>query len=124
MGEELGGGLEVGAGRAAGLRVRAVLLRGGGPQYPLGKVSAGLGGEPVLDPFGVCGGCGRVEAEQLALDVHSGLAVALELGADGGVVEVGVEVGHLGAGVAQQALDDVLGDTLVINRVPSVCRSW
>ena len=38
------------------------------------------------------------------------LAVALEGVADGAVVDLGVAGGHPGAGVAEQLLDDVLGD--------------
>ena len=44
--------------------------------------------EAVFDPLGVGGDRGRVEAEAAAFDVDAGLAVAFELGADGGIVHV------------------------------------
>jgi hypothetical protein len=67
----------------------------------------------VLDPLGIGGERVRVEAEQAALDVDARPAVALELLAEGGVVQMGVGSGHLRAGMAEQALDHVLGDALV-----------
>ena len=77
--QELGGGLEVRAGQTR-VGVRAVLLRGAAA-VPVGQ-GVGCSGEPVFDPLGVRGDRGRVEAEPAALDVDSGLAVPLELGAD------------------------------------------
>jgi hypothetical protein len=70
-------------------------------------------GEVVFDPLGVSRGGVGVEAEKLAFDVDPALAVALELFADGAVVEVGIDRGHLGADMAQEALNDVLRDPLV-----------
>lgn len=68
--QELGGGLEVGAGQA-GVGVWAVLL------WRAAALSVGQGvgcsGEAVFDPLGVGGDRGRVEAELAALHVDSGL---------------------------------------------------
>ena len=74
---------------------------------PVGQ-GVGCSGEAVFDPLGVGGDRVRVEAEQAALDVDPGLAVPFELGADGGVVQMGVDGGHPRAGVAEQSLDHVL----------------
>ena len=109
-GQELGGGLEVRA-RQAGVGVRAVLLRW--PAAVPVRQGVGCSGQPVFDPFGVRGDRLRVEAEEVAFDVDSGLAVAFKLGADRGVVHVGIG-GHLHrAGVAEQARDDVFGNARV-----------
>jgi len=67
----------------------------------------------VLDPLGIGRQGLRVEAEEPPLDVHTALAVALELLAHRGVVQPGINGGHLRAGMAQEALDDVLGHALV-----------
>src|SRR5664279_2337266 len=51
---------------------------------------AGVGGagQSVFDPLSVRGRRLRVEAEQLSLHADPGLAVAFELGPDGGVVQL------------------------------------
>ena len=55
-------------------------------------------------------GAAGSKSRTLSGDVDAGGLVALEGLAHGVVVEVGVDAGHLGAGVAEDALDDVLGD--------------
>src|SRR5664279_996001 len=73
---------------------------------------AGVGGagQSVFDPLSVRGRRLRVEAEQLSLHADPGLAVAFELGPDRGVVQLGINGRHLRPGMAQQSLDDVLGN--------------
>jgi len=106
-GQELGGGLEVGAGQAC-VGVWAVLL--GRPAAVPVWQGVGCSGQLVFDPLGVGGHRLRVEAEEPAFDVDSGLAVAFKLGPDRRVVHVRIGGRHGWAGVAEQALDDVFGN--------------
>lgn len=105
--EELDGGLEVGTGEA-GVGVGAVLLGWSA------AVAVGESGhdpvEVVFDPLGVGGGRRGIEVEDVAGDVDACGLAAVEGFADGGVVELGVDAGHFWAGVAEDALDEVLGD--------------
>jgi len=106
-GQELSSRLEVGA-RQTGVGVWAVLL--GWPAAVPVWQGVGCSGQPVFDPFGVRGHGLRVEAEEPAFDVDSGLAVAFKLGPDRRVVHVRIDGRHGWAGVAEQALDDVFGN--------------
>ena len=116
-GQELDGGLEVGACETS-VGVRAVLLWWSSTES-VGK--AGLyAGEVVLDPLGLRGRRVRLQGQVLAVDVDAGGAPRLEGFADGGVVQVGVGCGHLRAGVAEESLHDMLGHALVDQACP-VC---
>ena len=105
--EELGCGLEVGAGET-GVGVRAVLL-GWAAAVAVGEAVVDPR-QVVLDPFRVGGGGVGVVRESFAGGVDPAVAVALEGVADGGVVDLGVAGGHARTGVAEQFLDDVLRD--------------
>ena len=108
--EERWGGLEVGAGEA-GVGVGAVLLWWASA-VAVGQ--AGLNaGHVVFGPFGLGGGCVGVVGDAFSGEVDPLLAVLVEGCAHGGVMERRVAGGHLGAGVAEEPLDDVLGDACV-----------
>ena len=105
--QELGCGLEVWA-RKTSVGVRAFLLGGAGA-IAVGQAVA----HPVqvlLHPLGTgCGAVGVV-ADSLAGDVDPLGLVAVEGLPHGAVVDFGIMPGHIGAGVAEQFLHDVLGD--------------
>ena len=103
-----GGGLEVRAGEA-GVGVRAVLL-GRAAAVAVGQAVADAV-EVVLDPLGRRGRerRGRSRSRSPAMLTRWRL-VAVERLPDGGVVDLGVVAGHVRAGVAEELLDDVLGD--------------
>ena len=105
--QELGRGLEVGAGEA-GVGVRAVLL-GRAAAVAVGEAVADPV-EVVLDPLGRRGRGVGVVADRLAGDVDPLGLVAVERFPDGGVVDLGVVAGHVRAGMAEELLHDVLGD--------------
>jgi hypothetical protein len=108
--EELDRGLELGASETS-IGVGTFLL--GWPAAVAVGEGVGHPGEVVLDPFGVSGGGVGVKADEPSLDRDPGLAVPLELLAQGGVVELGVQAGHKRTGVTEKALDNVLGHSLV-----------
>src|SRR5262249_12611747 len=93
---ELRGGLEIWAGQA-GVGVRVVLL--GRPSAVAVGQSVLDPGQVVFDPFGGRGGRIRVVADDLPGDVDPLPLVAVELFADGGVVDAGVVRGHVRAGM-------------------------
>jgi hypothetical protein len=70
-------------------------------------------GEVVLDPLGISGSGVGFEADEPSLNIDPGLAIALQLLAQGGVVELDVQAGHKWTGVTEKALDDVPGQPLV-----------
>ena len=108
--EERRGCLEVGAGEA-GVGVGAVLL------WWASAVAVGQAGvdagHVVGGPLGLGGECVGVVGDVFSGEVDPLLAVFVEGCADGGVVERRVAGGHLGAGVAEEPPDDVLGDACV-----------
>ena len=108
--DERRGRLEVGTGQA-GVGVWAVLL-GWPSAVAVGQARLDPG-HVVFGPFGISGHARRVVGDVFAGEVDSLLAVLVEGPPDGGVVQGGVAGGHLRAGVAEEALDDVLGDALV-----------
>ena len=104
------GGLEVGTGEA-GVGVGAVLLWWS-PAVAVGE--AGLdSGHVVFGELRLGGDGGGVVGDALAVEGDPVLAVFVEGLPDGGVVEAGVAGGHLGAGVAEESLNDMLGDAVV-----------
>src|SRR6266566_7541145 len=100
-------GLEVRAGQA-GVGVRAVLLGRAGA-VAVGEAVADPV-EVVLDPLGRRGRGVGVVADPLPGDVDPLGLVAVERLPDGGVVDLGVVAGHVGAGMAEELLHDVLRD--------------
>lgn len=102
-------------------------VTGAPPAVAVGK-GVGNPGEVVLDPLGVSSGSVGVEADEPSLDVDPRLAVALELLAQGGVVEMGIQAGHKRTGVTEKALDDVLRHSLVDqpgpDGVPELVRGY
>src|SRR5215472_13503019 len=105
--QEHGRGLEVRAGEA-GVGVRAVLLGGAGA-VAVGEAVADPV-EVVLDPLGGGGGGAGVIADPLPGGVDPLGLVAVERLPDGGVVDLCVVAGHVGAGMAEELLHHVLGD--------------
>ena len=101
------GGLEVWAGQA-GIRVRAVLLCGAAAVAVRQAVADAV--EVVLDPLGGGGRGAGVVADLLARDVHPLGLVAVERFPAGGVVDLGVGVCHVRAGMAEELLHHVLRD--------------
>ena len=83
-------------------------------------VGQGVGrpGQVVFDPFGIGGERVGIETEEPAVDVDAGLAIPFELGSQRGVMQVGIQGGHGRAGMAEEALDHMLGDTLVDESCP------
>src|SRR6266851_1174300 len=106
--QEHGCGLEVRAGQA-GVGVRAVLLGRAGA-VAVGQAVADPV-EVVLDPLGRRGRGVGVVADPLTGDVDPLGLVTVERLPDGGVVDLGVVAGHVGAGMAEELLHDVLRDT-------------
>src|SRR5271170_3881590 len=105
--QEHGRGLEVRAGQA-GVGVRAVLLGWAGA-VAVGEAVADPV-EVVLDPLGRRGRGVGVVADPLPGDVDPLGLVAVERLPDGGVVNLGVVAGHVGAGMGEELLHDVLRD--------------
>ena len=64
-------------------------------------------------PLGLGGERAGVVGDVFSGEVDPLLAVVVEGCADGGVAERGVAGGHLGAGMAEEPPDDVLGDACV-----------
>ena len=105
--QELRRGLEIWASQAS-VWVGAFLLGGAGA-IAVGEAVA----HPVqvlLHPFGAGRRAVGVVADPLASDVYPLGLVAVEGLPHGGVVDLGVVPGHVGASVAEQFLHHVLGD--------------
>jgi hypothetical protein len=74
--------------------------------------------EVVLDPLGRSGRGVGVITDLLPADVHPLGLVAVERLPDGGVVDLRVMAGHVGAGMAEELLHHVLRDAGVDQACP------